>query len=80
MLLQSHQLFVDTIYDNLPPGDEGFSFSTDDTDGPHFPLPIRWSDYAQGLDPAASPEMARQPQVAVLFQDFIKGVTSLLGL
>lgn len=80
MQQQAHQLFVNTVYDNVPAGGEGFSFSTDDSDGPHFPLPIRWSELAQGLDPAASPEMARQPQVAVLFQDFIKGVTSLLGL
>lgn len=80
MQQQSHQLFVNSVYDNVPAGGEGFSFSTDDTDGPHFPLPIRWSELAQGLDPAASPEMAGQPQVAVLFQDFIKGVTSLLGL
>jgi hypothetical protein len=80
MQQQAHQLFVNSVYDNVPAGGEGFSFSTDDTDGPHFPLPIRWSELAQGLDPAASPEMVGQPQVAVLFQDFIKGVTSLLGL
>lgn len=80
MRQRSHQLFVDTVYDNVPAGSEGFSYTTDDSDGPHYPLPIRWSDLAKGLDPAGSPETAKSAQVTVLFQDFIKGVTSLLGL
>ena len=80
MRQRSHQLFVDTIYENVAPGTDGFSFTTEDSDGPHFPLPIRWSDLAKGLDPVASPETAKDDQVKVLFKDFINGVTSLLGL
>lgn len=40
---QAWTTFTNHFYDEIPPHGDAFNFDEPDVDGPHYPLPIRWS-------------------------------------
>ncbi|RCK77793.1 MAG: hypothetical protein OZSIB_2851 [Candidatus Ozemobacter sibiricus] len=39
---EAHDLFLDTLYDEIPPNGEGWNFDLADDTAPHHPWPVRW--------------------------------------
>ncbi|MBL8896603.1 MAG: hypothetical protein JNM84_03200 [Planctomycetes bacterium] len=48
---RAHALFSGYIYESSSPGQPGFNFGRSDSEGPHFPIPVRWNRSFFAHDP-----------------------------
>jgi len=79
---RSWDMFIDKLYDNVPPEDTNdnyFSFDKDDKDAPHFPRSILWNKGFEALPNLYQPlgQQIMQEQAGRIFKhliDHIKGI------
>jgi hypothetical protein len=75
----SYNLFIETIYEEIPaqthteaPEVDHFNFDLNDTEAPHFPIPIFWNRAFLGFSPACEGETVTQQQIAASYGDFMQ--------
>jgi AAA domain len=80
------QACLAALYDNALGGDpsfggpssENYNPALEDRDAPHWPLPISFVPGMVGIDPVASREWLRDPQVQAAFVEFVEGAADLV--
>lgn len=80
VLSRSYQLFVDHVYDEIPPGEvSGFNFDLQDQSAPHFPLVVHWdAEFAGDFSPLASRLFDNHALIKATFGALLDGVDRLL--
>lgn len=76
----AQQCFAETLYDDNTDADDldSFNFAPQDSEAPHFPLPILFNSDLVGLDPALHADWHEQPLVMASYRNFLLGATELL--
>jgi cellulose biosynthesis protein BcsQ len=82
---RSFSVWVDTLYDELPPADwvgatSAFTFDELDADAPHWPLSILRSDHFEALDPMVQLASIGESAIREAFGELFSGLNHYLAL
>ncbi len=76
---QSWELFSTHLYDEISPGQVGlFNFDPEDTEAPHYPLPIFWHRGLQEFDPCNSTSGLDEQLLSASMGIFIKEAETMI--
>jgi hypothetical protein len=84
-LQRSHNLFTETLYDEVPAGAETtqenlFNFTMEDTSAPHYPLRVKWNNRFQEFDPLQmSRGLFSDDEIRASFGEFLDGAEQMIA-
>lgn len=76
---RAHELFSSYIYESPLQGQQGFNFGRSDSEGPHFPIPVRWNRSFFAHDPTKTTfDAVQESLVEASFGEFFHRADELV--